>query len=284
MAYSDESGCFTENYQSIGVVSGRAEDLGRLKRELFQILDNNKVKEIKFEKVRTHLPKIKTAREFTDKAFEYIDAHALAIDVLFWCLNDTRHNIINRDDQANLGRMYYKILRNISEKWKATNWMLVPDTGSKLNWQEVIRYLNKTTLVRRPYLLSLFEEDRYPLNFQSVIPRDSINEPLVQLADLFAGMARYSIGKNDLCKIWLREQHRSNQPGLFYDERENAISKHNSNRIGLLNQVYVEAKKRSLGVSLTTNGYLKSFKKTSPLNFWHYRPASSKDKAPTRKK
>lgn len=281
--FSDESGCFNKNYQTIAAISGRDEDLSRLKIELNQILYENAVSEIKFEKIRTHRPKLKAASEFIEIAFKYVDAHAIKIDVLCWSVLDTRHNIENRDDQANLGRMYYKILRNISEKWEIRDWQLFPDKGSKLDWQEVIRYLNQTNIKRKPYILTLFEQNRSQLSFQRVAPQDSIDEPRVQLADLFAGMVRYSVEKKELCKIWLDEKNKKDQLGLFSEERVVTITKPDSNRFELINQVYNKAKKRALGVSLCRYGFLKSFKKFAALNFWHYVPASDHDKAPTRK-
>jgi hypothetical protein len=281
-AYSDESGCFTEDYQSIGVVSGKTEELERLKEELSQILAKNRVKEIKFAEVRTHSPKVRAAQEFVDKAIEYVINHSIKIDVLCWWIRDARHDIHGRDDLANLARMYYKVLRNISEKWHALNWMILPDKGSKLNWSEIVGYLNRTRLIRKPYLMTLFQQDNFVLNFKGVMPQDSIDEPLVQLADLFAGMACFSIGKKDLCHAWMRKNHYQRNPGLFCDKPDEKMTKAEYNRFDLLYRIYKQAKKHRLGVSLERKGYIQSFSKTAPLNFWHYQPTNVEDKAPIR--
>ena len=281
-AFCDESGCFSENYQSIAVVSGKTVELERLKDDLSQILIKNSVREIKFEEVRTHSPKVRTARQFVDKAIEYINARILKIDILCWWTKDSRHDIDSRDDFANLARMYYKVLRNVSEKWHVHNWMIFPDRGSKLNWGEVVDYLNKTRLIRRPYLMTLFRQDNFLLSFRGVIPRDSIEEPLVQLADLFAGMACFSISKKDLCNAWMRKNHYQNNAGLFCNHQDAVITLAQSNRFDLLYRIYAHAKKYKLGVSLERDGYIQSFSKSAPLNFWHYRPANAEDKAPRR--
>lgn len=282
-AYSDDSGCFAEAYQSICVLSGITDKLERLREELAQILIRNRVTEIKFEKVRTHCPKVKAAQEFADKAIENILAQYIKIDVLCWWLGDSRHNIYGRDDPANLARMYYKVLRNICEKWGNHDWTIYPDMGSKLDWGEVVGYLNNTRLIRKPLLMTLFQQDNFYINVKGVIPRDSIKEPLVQLADLFAGLACFSIGKKDLCTLWMRQNNYRRNPGLFCDHHDVVIKATDSNRFELLYRVYLHAKKRKLGVSLEQEGYLQSFSKNAPLNFWHYRPANKKDKAPIRR-
>ena len=283
-AYSDDSGCFAEAYQSICVVSGITDKLERLREELAQILIRNRVKEVKFEKVRTHCPKVKAAQEFADKAIENILAQYIKIDVLCWWLGDSRHNIYGRDDPANLARMYYKVLRNICEKWRNHDWTIYPDMGSKLDWGEVVDYLNNTRLIRKPFLMTLFQQDNFFINVRGVTPRDSIKEPLVQLADLFAGLACFSIDKRDLCTQWMRQKNYLSHPGLFCDHPETVIKPTDHNRFDLLYRVYTHAKKYELGVSLEQGGYIRSFSKNVPLNFWHYHPMNAEDKAPTRRR
>jgi hypothetical protein len=281
-AYTDESGCFNRNHQSIGVVSGRAANVKRLREDLVGVLAKAKIKEIKFELVRTHSPILQAAHGFIDKALEYVSDNIINIDVLCWWTKDTRHDIHGRDDFGNLARMYYKILRNVSEKWHVHNWAIFPDKGSKLNWGEVVGYLNKTRLVRKPYIMTLFLQDNFTLNFRGVISQDSIDEPLVQLADLFAGMACFSVGQRDLCKVWMRKKHLNSNPTLFSENADEKIALASSNRFDLLYSTYKHAKKSKLGVSFEREGYIRSYSKTMPLNFWYYRPMNSKDKAPTR--
>jgi len=117
VAYSDESGIFDKRYQAIGIVSGERENISNLWSELKQVLINKGVKEIKWEQVRTHRPKIEVAGLFIQKAVEFAVKRLIRIDVLLWDTQDERHSVIGRDDQANLEYMYYKILKHISERW-----------------------------------------------------------------------------------------------------------------------------------------------------------------------
>ena len=60
--YSDESGI--KRFKSLCAISGIKNNLDDLSGRLKSILLLNDVKEIKFEWVRTHSPKIKTAKKF----------------------------------------------------------------------------------------------------------------------------------------------------------------------------------------------------------------------------
>lgn len=188
-AYSDESGCFSERYQAIGIISGDKGHLYELRDELGRILRKQKVNEVKFSEVRTLKPKLEAAQAFIKKGVYFACQKKIRIDVLFWDTHDRRHSIPGRDDVANLERMYYKVLRHISERWRQHNWELYPDHGSKINWPEIKSYLSRTRIPRQrqPHFLLLFDEEAYTINFHKIDPKKSHDEPLIQIADLFKG-------------------------------------------------------------------------------------------------
>lgn len=284
-AYADESGCFTEKYQSIGIVSGTQVELDNIRNELRNMINSTKeVTEIKFSKVRTHRPHINLADAYVKKALDYIGLKKIAIDVICWNISDTRHAIEGRDNEANLGRMYYKILRNISEKWHKSDWSLFPDSGSNINWEEIKAYLNKTRLIPKRESSRLFIESNEFIKYSSIEIKNSIEEPLIQIADLFAGMSCFSIANKEQFHAW-HEHYLNRECLLLFDESPlYGIKKTMGNRFELIHNVYIKAKEYGLGVSLMSHGYLKTFKKYSPLNIWHYEAISPHDKAPTRKK
>jgi hypothetical protein len=281
-AYADESGTFNRQHQSIGVVSGSAESLRPLREDLVKVLSLNRLSEIKFEDVRTHSSKIDAANQFISKAIELIAQKAINIDVLCWDTRDKRHDIEGRDDVSNLARMYYKVFRLIAQRWGETDWTIFPDSGSNLPWADIKGYLNNTRLRPKPILLALSEEDKGFPNFRDIIPRESVEEPLIQLADLFAGMTCFSIENVANFTKWLRAKHQDDHPSLFEIGSEHGLSKTNCNRLELAHRAYLLAKSYRLGVSLASHGHLKTFNKRCPLNFWHYKPVSKHDKAPTR--
>jgi len=106
-----------------------------------------------------------------------------------------RHAIRDRDDIANLGIMYYRVLTHTARQWKNVDWHFHPDTNPEINWQDIASFLSKTPLLpSTTFLSSLFdlERDIQSIEFNEIEPTDSLGESLVQLADLFTGMTRFS--------------------------------------------------------------------------------------------
>jgi len=286
-AYSDESGCFDKRYQAIGVVSGEKIILSELRSELKDILSDKKGKEVKFAKVKTHRPMIDAAHKFIEEAVEFAKQRKIRIDVLVWDTHDSRHDTMRRDDVKNLKLMYYKVLRHIFEKWRQINWEVYPDEGSKFNWQEIINYLHKTQTPRRkPNLLTLFDLQSYAFNPKKIKQIKSHEEPLIQIGDLFAGMARFSREKGKECVEWLEFQKRKKDHLLFQEltEKKDEKSETNCNRFILIGMLSDLCKKYRLGVSLYTRKYLCTQNPLNPINFWNYETQHPDDKAPTKKR
>ena len=284
-AYSDESGCFNERFQAIGIISGEERHLCKLRDELASILQTKEVSEIKFSEVRTHRPKIEAAQSFVEKGVDFAQQRNIRIDVLLWDTYDKRHSIPGRDDLANLERMYYKALRHISEKWHQNNWELYPDNGSRINWPEIKSYLSRTRLPRqkRPNLLTLFKEEEYNIIFHKIEPKKSHDEPLIQLADLFAGIACFCRECGQECIKWLQSQKGNKQQFLFeYEEPEipEDLNKTKQNRFRLVGYLNDICKRYRLGVSLKTKKYLWTTDPSRPINFWNYESQYEGDKAP----
>lgn len=284
-AYSDESGCFSERYQAIGIISGDKGHLFELRDELGRIIQKKEVNEAKFSEVRTHRPKLEVAQAFIKRGIDFARQKKLRIDVLLWNTHDRRHSIPGRDDMANFERMYYKVLRHISEQWHQNNWELYPDDGSKINWSEIKSYLSSTRIPRQksPNLLTLIKEEVYNIIFHKIEPKKSHDEPLIQIADLFAGIACFCRGFGEKCVKWLKSQREKNQQLLFdYEEPDTAEdpNKTKQNRFVLVGYLNDRCKQYSLGVSLNTRKYLCTRKPSNPINFWNYEPQHEEDKAP----
>lgn len=281
-AYSDES--FHEQYQAIGVVSGKKILLSNLREKLQNILNDRNIKELKFTEIRTHSPKVKAAKKFIDLGIEFGKKNIIRIDVLIWDLEDSRHSILDRDDPANWRYMYYKLLRCISEQWNQRNWEFYPDEQSEIEWYEIANYINRTIIPRRkPHFLTLFDQDIHRINFIRLKQLKSHEEPLIQLADLFAGIACFSRKKSDEC--WVEYNKRKKQQSLFNKktEIEGKLSGTDLNRFKLIFRIYKICKKFNLSVSLRSKKYLWTPDPSYPINFWHYEPQHEKDKAPQKK-
>lgn len=177
--------------------------------------------------------------------------------------------------------MYYKLLRCISEQGNQRNWEFYPDEQSSIKWYKIANYLNSTRITRRkPHFLTLFDQDIHRIKFIRLKQLKSHEEPLIQLADLFAGIACFSRKKSDEC--WVEYNKRKKQQSLFNEETEikNKISKADLNRCELVFKIYELCKKSNLKVSLESKKYLWTPDPSYPINFWHYEPQHEKDKAP----
>lgn len=96
----------------------------------------------------------------------------------------------------------------MAKQWNQIYWSLYPDNNPKVDWQETAKYLNVTSLYRpnlqQPELVEVTKYEN--LRFGLIQQEDSIKEPLVQLADLFPGMARYSNEYGRQCIQWSESQ------------------------------------------------------------------------------
>jgi len=289
--YSDESGVFEHRFQTIALISSQQIVLSELRSKLKGFLDKHEIDEIKFSEIRTHRPKLDAARDFIRHSVkEFASQLKIRIDVLIWDTQDSRHTIRGRDDIANLEFMYYKVLTHAVRQWNQIEWDFYPDKNSQVHWNEIADYLNRTRLVRyQSNLLSLLENEYeiQPLRFKIIDPLDSLYEPLIQLADLFAGMARFVKEEGKQCIQWLDYCRNKNQLSLpSFINREDTIDETiitKQNRFQLIGEFNNLCKHYRMGVSLRQKRCLWTPDPTKPINFWNYEPQHEYDKAPKRK-
>lgn len=289
-AYSDESGIFDHRFQSIAAVSGNDEMLKELRNKLQEELDNRQIREVKFSKIIGYnSPIAQAARQFIITAVKgFAINRKIRIDILTWDTVDSRHAVLGRDDFANLGRMYYHLLIHMARQWNQIHWNLYPDNNPKINWKETAKYLNATSLYRtnlqQPELVEVVKYEE--LQFSRIQQVDSVREPLVQLADLFAGMARYSHEDGRQCAQWL-ESEVSKRQLRFKDlcPTNNTSDVRTRKRVclyQLIGKLYRLCRQYKLYVSIHEKGCLWTRVCTKPINFWPYEPQGSYDKAPVR--
>lgn len=283
--FSDESSSKSKRYNSVCALSIKSSVFDQLLNDLKEILDKYNITEIKFSETKTHKPKVECAREFILTAIKYASDNKLRIDVIIWDMQDTRHSIQGRDDEENFKRMYFHLLRNVVERWKIFQCNFYPDEKSTFNYNEITTYLNSTIYPRKePFIIKLFKEERINFNFLEVIPQKSEQNPLIQLADLFAGFGCFSRENADAFKKWKLKRNNVNNYDLFEDcnkveENEREAIK---NRFHIIELIKSECEKSGISISLDTNGYLKTFNPKEKINYWHYEPQGDYDKAPKR--
>ena len=183
----------------------------------------------------------------------------IRIDILAWDTHDQRHAIHGRDDVANLERMYYKDMIHIARRWNNPKWALFPDENSAINWLEIIGYLNNTRL-QKPRFMSLFQDGPNQfIEFLEISQRCSTSEPLVQLADLFAGLAAFCRLKGEGYVNWEKQEKNKLQPSLFeFEEAEDESSRADRVRYGIVRFFREKCTHHSL-VSWLRNRYTTEF-------------------------
>lgn len=289
-AYGDESGTFDHRFQSIAIVSGEEDMINELRKKLRSEINNKGIREVKFSEIKGYKSTIaEVARRFINYTVnEFANYERIRIDILTWDIQDSRHNIPKIDNIKNLQIMYYNVLEHMATQWKEIRWNFHPDAHSKVNWNEIAEYLNMTSLSRsklkQPTLLNLLQ-DNQTFQFDKVQSLDSVKEPLVQLADLFAGIARFSGEESPQCVQWLSSFGERNQ--LKLQNSRMRSSKDQSTRIKecryqLIGELYRVCRGCRLGVSLRTKRRLWTRKRSNPINFWNYEPQGDYDKAPVK--
>jgi hypothetical protein len=115
------------------------------------------------------------------------------------------------------------------------------------------------------------------------MPCCSKQNPLIQIADFYAGIAQYSYTAFDKYEQWLDEN--SNQQTLFHliDDKVAVISISNRDydRLEILHYLRKQCGKCKMQISLKSTRGLCSNVKFKEINFWKYNPQSQLDKAPS---
>jgi len=282
--YSDDSGWPNKRYQSLAAVSGTDDGLCRLSDELRNVLGKNRRNEFKFKDTTRDVCLSQIGRELLRCAVHHACSGKIRVDVLTLDMTDSRHGVQRRNNMRNLQRMYYHLFLHVARSWKARLWKVFPDENSPIDWAEVREYLSATRVVKRePQILSLFTPERSTFWFGSVKEQCSRAEPLVQLADLFAGLARFSREHGKSFLRWRQEQKRNRQPQLFGDHphQKQTVSRAEENRFRhLLGPLDDMCKRHNLTVSIEKKGYLHTWNNRKPINFWNWEPQIEMDKAP----
>jgi len=289
VGFSDESNWNIGRFRSLGLVTCSVSRTNQFETHLRKVLDGLGITEFKWTNLRGSKER-SAALRMCDFAVSAACRGELRIDVLIWDIMDNRHAIRGRDNIANLQRMYYHLFRNVLRaRWPDhAIWRLYPDEHTAMDWGTIEDCLGN--VAERPEEgTSLFTPGGFRLRLHRVFSVEAIqsatssDKPLLQLADLFAGMAVFSREKFFEYQHWLSAN--SSQKSLFDDEIACLkLSRSASERFPVLKAFDESCKARRLGVSLETKGGLWTPDPRNPLNFWMYEPQHPEDRAPTKRR
>lgn len=290
-AYCDASGVFDHQFQSIGTVSGGIPALDDLRSVLAKIIKDNGIREIKFANITKRDSRDYNAAlaAFTVVITGYCRYNRVRADVMTWDTTDSRHAVPGRNDSDNLGRLYHHLLLNVTKRWSEGEWNLIVDKNERIDFTALKGSINCKLPLSVSMTLPEIIESTDQLEELEVVKTiseiASHEEPLVQLADLFAGISRFSHERGAECCVWLSSKGNPDQPPLpdlvvdGYTEPE--FTKATECRFQLIGELNTLCKKYRLGVSLESEKRLWTPNPNNPVNFWHYTPQGGYDKAPT---
>jgi len=278
VGFADESYWNIGRYRSLGLVTASVELVDRLQGDLKRLLHESGVAEFKWKKLDGAKERF-AAIKICEFAIENALARKLRVDVLIWDIQDSRHNVPGRDDIANLQRMYYHLFRNVLRaRWpNDAVWRLHPDEHTALDWETMRDCLENASVTVERFSL------RREFGIEEIRPIPSDQHPLLQLADLFAGLAAFSHERFDEYQKWLHTA--SPQPILVNEAKARAdLSRASQERFEVLKRFDETCNQKKLGVSLMNKRGLWTPDPQRPINFWCYEPQHPEDKAPQKGK
>ena len=287
VGFGDESHWNMGRFRSLGLVTTLIDSLSTQDADFRRLLDESGVSEFRWKKLGGARERFAAEKICKFAVDEVCTAH-LRIDVMVWDTEDTRHKLAKRDDIANLERMYYHLFRNVLRiRWPDNAvWRLHPHQHTAMDWETVQGCLDNVG-TRIEIENSLFSSGKYRIRLrrefgiEEIRPVSSYEHPLLQIADLFAGMAVFSREKYSEYAQWCSIT--SPQLNLLYEANATSTASGCSReRFKILAEFDRMCKQRKLGVSLKTNRGLRTHKPENPINFWWYEPQHPLDKAPQR--
>ncbi|NYE57189.1 hypothetical protein [Carboxydothermus ferrireducens] len=289
-AFGDESNWNKGRYRSIGLISLPKRYVKEIEEKIKLILKKEKLKEFKWKELNRSETK-RAATKLLDLLVHYACLNVLRADVLIWDITDKRHDVLARDDTANLQFMYYKLLKNVlTQKWPdESEWILVFDEISGVDWNDVGYYLKKKE-VTFDFEKNIFTQNNFSFRLKREFKISEIHSPnncsvefpIVQLADLMAGIAAFSYEYFTFFKRYKSKDTLS----LFCDATDDDcknIPRSKREKFEVLEYFDNLCKDKKLGVSLKEKKGLYTFNSKNPINFWFYTPQHPADKAPTKK-
>lgn len=221
-----------------------------------------------------------------NKVYLYIKHRLIRCDTLIWDTHDSRHRVTRRDDKANLVRMYFHVIRNVlAHRWpRGSRWAIFPDENSAISWNR-LKYLiqvgsKSITNVQLRILKAFGLRIQRLFLLHELMARSSQDEPLIQVADILAGVSIFSRKRFEGYMAWSKAQSVSDLQ--FNNDRDPEFSNSESVRFPFISELRAFAKRNVLGVGLQKSAGLRTYNPISPLNFWLYEPQSELDKAPTK--
>ncbi|MDA8216789.1 MAG: hypothetical protein M0Z94_04145 [Dehalococcoidales bacterium] len=288
IAFADESHWNKGRYRSICTITLPIESFPYIEGEVRAIVEQMRSREFKWEDVRGAEQR-QAAIDLCEVAVRAAVEGMLRVDVLCWDITDSRHGVYGRDDKRNFAMMYHKLFKNVlRERWPDdSTWRLYPDENGVMDWNNLQSFLEAVD-TDFPLRQDLLTDGKVTFYFKrrfgilAIIPSASCETPMIQLADLFAGLALFSRASYDAYVATRGDLSPQLVLPLYGDTQSVQLSNRERERCWVLYEFNEMCKGQKLGVSLDTRKMLWTPDPTNPMNFWWYEPQCEDDKAPVR--
>lgn len=252
--FADETQYNVRRYRGVALVGAPLAHVPALGAEVKRILAESGVAECKWEKVRSARTRF-AAEKLLIWALEATLADRLHVDTLTWdageqllttAVSGTRPRPLPY--LMRLHQMYADVLAEaLTHRWPdGRPWVIYPDEQNALRWPVIAAASPRIARVE---------------------PRVSGEEPLIQLADLFAGLGVFSRAGYDTYERWLclppTERARTAEPSVSL----RGMSASDRQRCLLLDTFFTLCKLRLPGVSLRTHRGLRTYDPEKPITF-----------------
>lgn len=190
VAFIDESPITDSRFCSLTPVSFPLRYYERLNDRLSEILRTSGVTEFGWAGLRNKKCFF-CAEKLLTLTVENHAKYNLRVDVLVWDTHDSRHTVVGRDDMANHERMFFHLLKtSMKRRERKSTWYIYPDERNGIDWEttrECLSRVGETWKINKTLFGCLFLDPFFTIKvFEE---KDSAKEPLIQLADLFSGLA-----------------------------------------------------------------------------------------------
>lgn len=288
IGYADESHWNEGRYRSIALVTADLPTADLVSTEVMRVVAESNLSgsapEFAWKNLRTDKT-LAVANAITNITVAVAYSEPFRVDIITWDTQDSRHKVPGRDDTANLARMYYHLMIKVIEvRWPEASWVIKPDERTDMDWKELERCLSYPSRHAKEARQFVLAEQFCVTSASPQITSVTSHHPLVQVADLFAGLASFSWNEYSAHAAWKLRQN--GQQDMFADlyapPSKSAEYKHRA--LHYLKQLHILR---------LANADKKKYEQqekglvTRPgerINFWLYTPQRDDDKAPTRPK
>ena len=167
---ADESGNASDPLRVLAGLSGSSQELLALERSLRASLKRHGVAELKWSSLRTKASKLRVAREFLALALDAAAQGRLWIDLLVFDAKYASSAWESLDERGRWLSFYLELIRRARSRNRRGRWSLYPDERTGMPWARLKRQAG----------------------LKKVNEASSADLALVQLADLLAGLIRFS--------------------------------------------------------------------------------------------